>query len=228
MRGVRTVLAGTVFAAMAMASPQVMAAVTGSAPALVADPAAMVDPFIGTAGGFNTFPGPDMPFGMIQWSPDTQNRHGGGGYDHGDNTFRGFSLTHMSGPGCGGYGDIPILPITGGAPSGDPGALMQPIDHGNESASPGYYSVRSGSPAIQTELTTTTRTGVARLTYPSGSQASLLVKLLDSANGTDAASAAVVSSTEVTGSATSGHFCGAGDRYTVFFDLVFDHPFTSS
>src|SRR5437764_2027140 len=160
--------------------------------------------------------------------PATQNRHDGGGYDHGDNTFRGFSLTHMSGPGCGGYGDIPILPITGGAPSGDPGALMQPIDHGNESASPGYYSVRSGSPAVQTELTTTTRTGAARLTYPSGSQASLLVKLLDSANGTDAASAAVVSSTEVTGSATSGHFCGAGDRYTVFFDLVFDHPFTSS
>src|SRR5256885_10498927 len=126
MRGVRTVLAGTVFAAMAMAPPQVLAAVTGSTPALVADPAAMVDPFIGTAGGFNTFPGADVPFGMIQWSPDTQNRHDGGGYDHGDNTFRGFSLTHMSGPGCGGYGDIPILPITGGAPSGDPGALMQP------------------------------------------------------------------------------------------------------
>ena len=30
----------------------------------------------------------------------------------------------MSGPGCPGYGDIPILPITGGKPSGDPGTLL--------------------------------------------------------------------------------------------------------
>src|SRR5690349_20369493 len=65
--------------------------------ALVTDPVAMVDPFIGTSGGFNTFPGTDVPFGMIQWSPDSgTNRHLGGGYDHGDGTLRGFSLTHMS------------------------------------------------------------------------------------------------------------------------------------
>jgi predicted alpha-1,2-mannosidase len=195
---------------------------------LVADPAALVDPFIGTAGGFNTFPGTDVPFGMIQWSPDTQNRHLGGGYDHGSNSFRGFSLTHMSGPGCGGYGDLPILPITGGVPSGNPGSVMVSIDHTNESASPGYYSVRHGSPAIRTELTSTTRTGGVRLTYPSGSQASLLVKLLDSQNGTDAATGTINSSTEISGSASSGHFCGAGDTYTVFFDMVFDHAFTQS
>ena len=158
MRGVRMVLAGTVFAAMAMATPQVLAAVTGAAPALVADPAAMVDPFIGTAGGFNTFPGPDMPFGMIQWSPETQNRHDGGGYDHGDANFRGFALTHMSGPGCPGYGDIPILPLTGGVPSGDPGSLLVPINHGSEQASPGYYSVMHGNGAqVRTELTSTMR-----------------------------------------------------------------------
>ena len=30
-----------------------------------------VDPFIGTAGDGNTFPGATLPFGMIQWSPDT-------------------------------------------------------------------------------------------------------------------------------------------------------------
>src|SRR2546423_15696757 len=82
MRGLRIVIAGRVFAAMALATPQVLAAATAG-PALVADPAAMVDPFIGTAGGFNMFPGPDMPFGMIQWSPESNNRHdGGGGHPH--------------------------------------------------------------------------------------------------------------------------------------------------
>ena len=228
MRGLRIVIAGTVFAAMALATPQVLAAVTAG-PALVADPAAMVDPFIGTAGGFNMFPGPDMPFGMIQWSPESNNRHDGGGYDHNDGNFRGFALTHMSGPGCPGYGDIPILPITGGKPSGDPGTLLMPINHSQEQASPGYYSVMHGSGAqIRTELTSTMRTGSARLTYPSGSQASLLIKLLDSQTGVSAASATVNSTTEVSGSASSGAFCGSVDRYTVFFDIMFDHAITSS
>ena len=30
-----------------------------------------VDPFIGTTGDGNTFPGASLPFGMIQWSPDS-------------------------------------------------------------------------------------------------------------------------------------------------------------
>ena len=62
----------------------------------------------------------------------------------------------------------------------------------------------------------------ARITYPSGSQASLLIKLLDSQNGVNAASATVNNSTEVSGSASSGAFCGSVDRYTVFFDMVSD------
>ena len=33
---------------------------------------------------------------------------------------------------------------------------------------------------------------------------------------------------EVTGSTTSGFFCGAADKYTVYFDIVFDQPFTAS
>src|SRR2546421_3092768 len=116
-------------------------------PALVADPAALVDPFIGTAGGFNTFPGADVPFGMIQWSPDTQNRHDGGGYDHGDNTFRGFSLTHMSGPGCGGVGGIPIPPLTGGGPPGAPRALLEPVRPRDATAPPRGFQGRPGRPA---------------------------------------------------------------------------------
>ena len=27
---------------------------------------------------------------------------------------------------------------------------------------------------------------------------------------------------------TSGHFCGAGFTYTMFFDVVFDHPFSTN
>src|SRR5690242_7024098 len=136
-------LAAGALGAFGVSVPSVLAATVTPA-ALVTDPAALVDPFIGTSAGFNTFPGPDVPFGMIQWSPETQNRHDGGGYDHSDASFRGFALTHMSGPGCHGYGDIPILPMTGGAPAGDPSAHLEPLSHNGEQASPGFYSAMHG------------------------------------------------------------------------------------
>jgi predicted alpha-1,2-mannosidase len=193
------------------------------------DPASYVDTRIGTTGGGNTFPGPDVPFGMVQWSPDTSpNRNDGSGYDNGDTQLLGFSLTHISGPGCGAFGDIPILPLTGGLPAGDPGSHLEPLTHTGEVTNAGYYSVQSGSPAIKTELTATLRSGMGRFTFPATTNANLLIKLLASQNGSVGSSATVVGTNEIQGSTTSGFFCGAGDKYTVYFDLVFDTPFTAS
>src|SRR6202012_4533651 len=98
------------------------AATSASAPKLVTNPASLVNPFIGTSGAVDTFPGPDMPFGMIQWSPDTSpDRPEGGGYSYSAGAITGYSLTHLSGPGCTAYGDVPILP-TVGAVGPDPAA----------------------------------------------------------------------------------------------------------
>jgi len=66
----------------------------------------VVDPFIGTASGGNTFPAATLPFGMIQWGPDTRND---GWYHFGDTNIRGLSLTHISGTGCPTFADVPIL-----------------------------------------------------------------------------------------------------------------------
>jgi putative alpha-1,2-mannosidase len=33
-------------------------------------------------------------------SPDTPSQNAGGGYEYGDSTITGFSLTHLSEPGC--------------------------------------------------------------------------------------------------------------------------------
>src|SRR5438105_12904033 len=71
-----------------------------------ADPAAWVDPFIGTGSGgavvgdVDAFPGATVPFGMVQWSPDTPAKPPGGGYAYADHDITGFSLTHLSGVGC--------------------------------------------------------------------------------------------------------------------------------
>ncbi len=56
----------------------------------------------------------------------------------------------------------------------------------------------------------------------------MLLKLLDSQNGTAASDAKTVGKNEVQGMARSGGFCGAPDMYNLYFDIAFDHPFTAS
>jgi predicted alpha-1,2-mannosidase len=81
---------------------------------------------------------------------------------------------------------------------------------------------------ITTELTTTTRSGMGRFTFPATKQANLLIKLAGSQNPVSDTSVTVVSDTEVVGSVTTGHFCGASPTYTVYFAAKFDQPFTTS
>ncbi|WP_328935820.1 MULTISPECIES: lectin [unclassified Streptomyces] len=208
-------------AALAMAGLCAPAWAAGKA-ALVASPATVVNPFIGTSNEANDFPGADVPFGMVQWSPDTTSRPSGGGYEYNDSSITGFSLTHIAGPGCGAAGDVPVLPTVGAVNTGATDAFS----HANESASAGSYKVALNN-QVTTELTTTTRSGMARFTFPSTSQANLIFKLTGSQNGASSTQFTKVSNTEVSGQVTSGRFCGAGNTYTVYFDMVFDQPFAS-
>ncbi|WP_169739855.1 lectin [Actinospica robiniae] len=196
---------------------------SAQAAALVSNPASLVNPFIGTTNGGNDFPGADAPFGMVQWSPDTTSSPAGGGYSYNDSSITGFSLTHISGPGCGAGGDIPILPTTGAIN----GSATDAFSHSNESASAGLYSVTLGN-GVGVKLTATPRTGLGQFTFPSTTQANLLFKMNSSQNGTSNQHFTVVSNTEVTGQVTDGHFCGAGNTYTVYFDMKFNTPFSSS
>jgi predicted alpha-1,2-mannosidase len=202
----------------------------------VSNLAQLVDTRTWTSGGGNTFPGADVPFGMTQWSPDTEpNRGDGGGYNYGDTALTGYALTHISGPGCGAAGDVPILPMTGGLPTGNLNRVTTPFSNSGEVAQAGYYSAQSNQPnTITSEFTATNRTSMGRFTFPATTQADFMVKLMDSQNGDFGDTAQVVSDHEIVGSDTSGRFCGERNNdgqvqlYTVYFDLVFDHPFTSS
>ena len=207
------------------------AAATSTAGTAPSAPAGLVDPLVGTGSGgavvgqVDTFPGADLPFGMIQWSPDTTSRPDGGGYSHDDSAVTGFSLTHVSGPGCPIAGDFPILPLTGAVPA-NPDSASASFSHASESAHPGSYAVTAG--AVRTELAVTDRTGVARFTYPATTQAQMLVKVADSANGSSSAGFQTVGDREITGAVTSGHFCGQPDSYTVYFAARFDRSFVAS
>lgn len=188
----------------------------------VSDPASLVNPFIGTSNAADDFPGADTPFGMVQWSPDTPSRPAGGGYEYDDSSITGFSLTHIAGPGCGAAGDIPVLPTVGTVDTGATDAFS----HSNESATAGSYKVGLGN-GVTTELTATPRSGMARFTFPASTQSNLLLKLAGSQSTASNTQFTKVSGTEVSGQVTSGHFCGAGNTYTVYFDMVFDRPFAN-
>ncbi|WP_308295055.1 GH92 family glycosyl hydrolase [Streptomyces sp. NK08204] len=208
-----------------------VAAQAATPPDRVADPAALVNPMVGTGSGgavvgqVDTFPGAVMPFGMMQWSPDTPSRPDGGGYNVDDSSITGFSLTHVSGPGCPIAGDFPILPLTGALPA-DLDSASAAFDQKSQTAHPGSYAVTAGG--VHTRLAVTQRTGVAQFTYPSSRQAHLLVKVAQSANGSSSAGFQTVGDREITGTVTSGHFCGQPNSYTVHFAARFDRPFTAS
>ena len=116
-----------------------------------------VNLFIGTTAGGNTFPGATLPFGMMQWGPDTR---GDGWYHYEDHSIRGFSLTHISGAGCPIFGDVPILPWIGEVTGrGSPREWSLAFSHDREQAHPGFYAVTFDN-GIAAEITAAARAGI--------------------------------------------------------------------
>jgi predicted alpha-1,2-mannosidase len=198
----------------------------------VTDPATYLDTRTWTSGGGNTFPGADYPFGMVQWSPDTlPDRSDGGGYTFSNTLLDGYSLTHLSGPGCRAAGDVPILPMTGKLPGGDPLNERTHFSHYGEVAHAGYYWAASNEPnTITSAFTATAHSAIGQFTFPRTYNADFLIKLLGSERGDTASSALIVSNTEIQGSVTTGDFCDetsadGPQMYTLYFDIDFSQPF---
>lgn len=221
------------------------------------DPSVYADPLIGSADnkldiiGFggnrgNTFPGAVVPFGMVQWSPDTgYNDLGtgksplGSGYDYNRKSISGFSLTHIDGPGCDIAQNVPFLPMVGDlkkSPATNFDDYASPFKRENEVAIPGYYSVLLDKYNIRAEFSATDRTSIGRFTYPSSEKAMMLINT--GINGTGVREATVQIDKEnrmVTGSVNAGGFCGSKgsgtlaentNNYTVYFAAEFSQPFT--
>ena len=74
-----------------------------------------VNPFIGTDGTGHTFPGPSLPFGMVQPGPDNTDKGWDytSGYQLKDSTIIGFSNSRASGTGISEFGDILLYPFVG-------------------------------------------------------------------------------------------------------------------
>lgn len=72
------------------------------------DWAGYVNPFIGTVrGSGSTYPGAQVPFGMLSFSPHTEVGNHGSGYHYPQDKINGFGLVHLSGVGCGATCELP-------------------------------------------------------------------------------------------------------------------------
>lgn len=144
-----------------------------------------IDPFIGTGGHGHTFPGPTLPFGMVQLSPDTRltGWDGCSGYHFSDNVVYGFSHTHLSGTGVSDYGDILLMPTTGshnlnnGYPDQTDEGYASRFDKADEEATAGYYRTVLKDYDIEVELTATARTGLHRYDFPEAQKAQIIIDL---------------------------------------------------
>lgn len=141
-----------------------------------------VNPFIGTDGPGNTYPGATVPFGMVQLSPDIgiPGWDRIAGYYYQDTIISGFSHTHLTGTGAGDLYDILVMSTNSRSIKRIEENGYRPyskFSHEKESASPGYYTVDLLDFGIKAEMTATDRVGVHRYTFPKDDNSEIHVDL---------------------------------------------------
>ena len=142
----------------------------------------LVNPFIGTDGPGNTYPGASLPFGMVQLSPDIgiPGWDRIAGYYYQDTIISGFSHMHLTGTGAGDLYDILIMPFNSRSSKRIEENGFRPystFSHDQENASPGYYGVDLLDFGIKAELTATDRVGIHRYNFPKDSLSQIAIDL---------------------------------------------------
>lgn len=206
-----------------------------------------VNPLIGTEKMGHTYPGATAPFGAVQLSPETDTisyelngKYNGdvykycAGYRYEDKTITGFSSTHFSGTGHSDLGDFLIMPTVGklqlnpGTSSHPESGYRSRFSHQNEKAEAGYYKVKLDDYNILAELTSTTRTGVHRYTFPKSDQSHIILDLMAGIYNYDSKNVwtyvRVENGNTITGYRQTN---GWARTRTVYFAMTFSKPFKS-
>ncbi|MEQ9288029.1 MAG: GH92 family glycosyl hydrolase [Cyclobacteriaceae bacterium] len=188
-------------------------------------PVDLVNPFVDAANSrWFFFSSATRPFGMVNLSPDMG--LGGAwdsGYRYNQDTIRFFSHIHawqLSG--------VPVLPTTGEFKGHlGPHVYGSKYSHANESASAGYHSVVLEDYDVKAELTSTTRVGFHRYTFPKSNQSNILLDLNTELgpSGTDAGYVKKISKTKIEGYALMAATRRRPKATPVYFSIEFDKPF---
>jgi putative alpha-1,2-mannosidase len=151
-----------------------------------------VDPYVGTAPSTtlsagkhgagteqraNTIPGVGMPFGMTQWTPQTQRLETKcvPPYIYQDKMMSGFRGTHwLSGSCVPDYGSVTIMPITGKLVTAN-AEVSAAFSHADEITRPDYYRTKFTNNQLVTEITASARCGIMQFTAGKDDSLYLLV-----------------------------------------------------
>jgi len=206
-----------------------------------------VKPLIGTEKMGHTYPGPTVPFGAVQLSPETDTipyemngKYNGdvykycAGYKYEGKTITGFSHTHFSGTGHSDLGDFLIMPTQGklqlnpGTANDTKSGYRSAFSHANETAEAGYYKVKLDDDNITAELTATNRVGMHQYTFPKSDQSHIILDLMAGIYNYDEKTVwtyvRVVNDTLVTGYRQT---YGWARTRTIYFSMSFSKPFKS-
>jgi predicted alpha-1,2-mannosidase len=180
-----------------------------------------VDPFIGTDGTGHAFPGPSMPFGMVQPGPD--NAASGweftSGYQYRAPLILGFSQNRASGTGIPELGDVLLQPSQTRRET-----YASAYDKQSEEARPGYYAVSLTDNEVRVELTAGVRTAFHRYTFARRGRVWVLVDLQHGLNFLADRQPVLEHSAQVTTDGAEGVARRANwTTRTVAFSVQFDH-----
>jgi len=192
-----------------------------------------VDPLMGTTfARWMMFPGVSMPFGMVKLSPDNQRKGWKAGYEYKIHNISGFS--HLHSWTMGGLLTMPAtgkLHIVPGTEKNPDLGYRSRFSHKNEIAKPGYYSVFLDDYKINVELTSTTRAGFQRYTFPESESAKILIDLqIPTEYGYEIFEAKItkVTDTEIEGYSVQQSLRGASyNIYRLNFVMRFSKAFDS-
>ena len=200
-------------------------------------PVDYVDCFVGTSNSrWMLGPYAQRPMGMVQLGPDNQGNRWMGGYEYAINSVSGFSHIHAWT-----MGGLMMMPTTADLALSNPGpdspykganaGYHSRILKETEKATPGYYSVELYDHNVKAEITTTTRCGFQRYTFPECKEARILIDLLfptewDYGFTVEDAKITKINNTEIEGYAVcqSGSWSSWND-WTLYFVVRFNRPF---
>ena len=187
----------------------------------------LVEPRVDAANSrFFFFSSASRPFGMVNLSPDMNlNGTWNTGYRYNEDTIKCFSHIH-----CWEMSGIPVLPTTGEFKGQlGPSKYGSTYSHQQEIAKPGYHKVVLKDYGITAELTSTTRVGFHRYTFPKSTSSHILFDFT-TVLGSSATQSAIVQ--KVNNRSIEGEVIMAGTvrrpkPITVYFVTGFDRPFDS-
>ncbi len=164
------------------------------------------------------------PFGMVNLSPDTSvGNDWMHGYIYGDTNIQCFSHVH-----CWQLYGVPVMPITGEFHAHEGlAAAASGFSHADEVVQPGYHKVFLQRYGVTAELTSTTRVGFHRYTFPASEPAYVA---FDSGAtlmaGVDASSVRQISPTEIAGHSVMSPTIRRPKPFTIYFVAQFNRPVT--